>query len=418
VAPLHKWGGVRIGAASRGKWSVLWCPLCRWLRWMSIERFSLKALPPQKPPAPVADFRPTVPQSGGLALALLIVFLVVAIPLTLLFVAGMGYFLMGSKPRPVNLGDVAYPPQATGGLIYQNPDSRFEVSINQVTTPEGEHIVSAPLGPGLRHNQFLRVPPGEYRAEVKAGDIVVREDTFTVNAGGTPTTYSVGAGGTLRFVARPEDRNLVLVLNHVTGQTIWDWPRRQYFVLPEGLVHVDLRRPDGNGDYPILTSNYFDIVAGQETVIRVREKDVELVSSGDDDAVITLHREGLKAVEARYAAGREPPQAVIDADLRLHRARLEWAECGGRIAEALSIRKEMVALAKGKVNAVESAYKSGRVTVEAVNEAKLELLKEQERLAEAEAKVKVGKEPGDSTTPPSTGEKIMRNSLASTTQTA
>jgi hypothetical protein len=109
---------------------------------------------------------------------------------------------------------------------------------------------------------------------------------------------------------------------------------------------------------------------------------------------------------------------VIDADLRLHRARLEWAECGGRIAEALSIRKEMVALAKGKVNAVESAYKSGRVTVEAVNEAKLELLKEQERLAEAEAKVKVGKEPGDSTTPPSTGEKIMRNSLASTTQTA
>jgi hypothetical protein len=388
VAPLHKWGGVRIGAASRGKWSVLWCPLCRWLRWMSIERFSLKALPPQKPPAPVADFRPTVPQSGGLALALLIVFLVVAIPLTLLFVAGMGYFLMGAKSPPSRFGEMPFPPESTGGLIYQNPDSRFEVSINQVTTPQGEHIVSAPLGPGLRHNQFLRVPPGEYRAEVKAGDIVVREDTFTVNAGGTPTTYSVGAGGTLRFVARPEDRNLVLVLNHVTGQTIWDWPRRQYFVLPEGLVHVDLRRPDGNGDYPILTSNYFDIVAGQETVIRVREKDVQLVPTTQEDAVIALHRRSLEAAELRYAAGREPIQVVIDSKLKLNQARAERAEQIGRHAEALAIRREIVALVGEKVKTVETLTASGVVPMEDLNKAKLELLQAQEQATDAEGKIK------------------------------
>ncbi|MBC7818973.1 MAG: serine/threonine protein kinase, partial [Planctomycetaceae bacterium] len=36
--PLGEVGGIRMGAASRGKWTLAWCSQCRGLRWAAIER--------------------------------------------------------------------------------------------------------------------------------------------------------------------------------------------------------------------------------------------------------------------------------------------------------------------------------------------------------------------------------------------
>lgn len=30
--------GIRLGAASKGKWTLAWCTQCRWLRFAAIER--------------------------------------------------------------------------------------------------------------------------------------------------------------------------------------------------------------------------------------------------------------------------------------------------------------------------------------------------------------------------------------------
>jgi len=411
IAPLHKWGGVRIGAASRGKRSVLWCPFCRWLRWMSIERFSAKDEQLRQKVALAAAPPPTapLPRPSGASLVLLVLFLVIAVPLTLAFAVLAGYFLMGESSPPQKFSAAVDTPEATGALIYQNPDSRFEVFMHRVKTPDGEHVVSSPFGPGLRHNQFLRVPPGEYRAEVRSGGMVIREDTFHVSAGRSPTTYSVGAGGTLRFVGNPEDRSLVLVLNHVTGQTIWNWPQRQVFVLPEGLVHIDLRRPNGSGAYPILTSNYFDIVAGQETVIRIREKDIELRTLPSAfDAKIAIHRHNLETVQTRYAAGQTTQLEVIDAQLKLELARLDAAEKMDRDALALSIREQIVALAQERERLTESNYELGRITLETLNEARLAVLTQKEQLRQAVAGLKQqGQLPSDYRLPPHLEEILL-----------
>ena len=387
IAPADKWGIVRIGAASRGKWTILLCPKCRWLSWISVERFSAKSLPAQKSsiirktplPAPASS-------SNGLGLALFVVFLVFAIPLTLLFAAGLGYFLMSSGSPTPNIGRMAYPPEATGGLIFQNEDARFEVSMYRVKSPSGEHVVGDRFGPELRHNQYLRVAPGEYRAEVRCDGMVVREDTFHVAIGGTPTTYSVGAGGTLQFLAAPGDESLALVLNHVTGQTIWDWPQRQSCVVPEGLVHVDLRRPIGDGSYHVLTNNYFDIVAGQKTVIRVREKDVEIVAAdGDLSPVLKLRREALDAVERQYEAGQVTKRELLDARRSFLEAEYQEAIGTGRVAAALEARQRIVALAEEKARIVQLQVEAGTLPTGAVTEARLEVLNAQRAVERTKA---------------------------------
>jgi hypothetical protein len=36
--PLGQTGAIRLGAASRGKWTLAWCNRCGWLRIAAIER--------------------------------------------------------------------------------------------------------------------------------------------------------------------------------------------------------------------------------------------------------------------------------------------------------------------------------------------------------------------------------------------
>ena len=396
VAPLHKWGGVRIGARSRGKWSVLWCPLCRWFRWMSIERFSAKSLPESKPFDPRGPELPQAAGSSTTALVLLVLFLLVAIPLVLLFAAGVGYFLMHSGPAPVASSPVPYLPEITGALIVQNPDSRLKIIIHRVKTADGEHVVGATLGPDFQHNQYLNIPPGEYHARVLSGETPVREDTFQVAKGGPPTTYSVPAGGTLRIVTDAAPGTLFLALNDLAHWR-WNGADDQSFVIPEGLVHVDVRRADANGVYKVLTDNYFDIVAGQETLLRVREKEVELAPGGIAfDAIIAAQGESLKSVETAYAQGRTTKIELIAAQLALARARLDWAMKENRPALAISVRQEIVALAEESERIVGIRREAGAIPEMELHEARVVVLKEQEALKQAVEELKAsGKLPAD-----------------------
>jgi serine/threonine protein kinase len=295
VAPLHKWGGLRLGAVSSGKWTILQCPSCHWWSWMAIERFSAKAqaacLKPQEPTAQ----RP----SSVVFVLLVVAFAVVALPMMLAALAIGGYFFYSSADRPKAMSHVEggrpFPP--FGKVLVDCPDTRFEVRLRYVGPAANEMTV----GPALRplHGQTLDVPAGEYEATVLWNELEVKQDTFTVPADGMTAKYRVPRGGTLRFVAGEGDKNLGLSLNHITGVKFWNWPERQWFVVPAGLVHVNLRRRAGDGAWHILTDNYFDIVADQETVIRVLEKDIELVPPGPEDPSVTVPEEGADAAEAQ-----------------------------------------------------------------------------------------------------------------------
>jgi hypothetical protein len=216
---------------------------------LGIASLSAEFQPPKKPPVRAGVVTAPAPSSSGARQVLFVLFLVFAIPLTLLFAAGLGYLLMASpSPPPITYDHPPVPPAPTGRMIYHREDPRFHTVFRRVESPEGEHVVGGIFGPELQHNQVVLLPPGEYHAEVKSGEIVVREDTFRVVADGPRIQYIVGRAGTLRFDAdHLRDRDLVLVLNHITGQTIWDWPNRTSFLIPAGVVHVDLRRPDGKG---------------------------------------------------------------------------------------------------------------------------------------------------------------------------
>jgi serine/threonine protein kinase len=407
IAPLHKWGGVRLGAASRGKRSVLWCPSCRWLRWMSIERFSVKSLVPRKPPMSEGFSHPPSAASNGAGLVLLVLFLVFAIPLTLLFAAGAGYFFMSSGSPPAAAQRLGIPPESSGALIVQNPDSRLKVIIHRMKTPSGEHVVGATLGPDLVHNQYLTVPPGEYHAQVMSGEVPVRQDVFHVAEGGPPTTYAVASGGTLRIVSDAPGA-LLMTLNDLEQTNLtWTGAADKSFVIPEGLVHVDLRREDASGTYAILTDNYFDIVAGQETLLRVHEKDVELAPGGVAfDAIVAAQKSSLESVEAAYAGGRVTKDELVAAQLALARARLDWATKENRHAFEISIRQEIVALAEENERIVRIRRESGTLPESALHEAHVATLKEQEALQRTVAEMKKsGKLPADFELPPLKEEK-------------
>ncbi|HUE74398.1 MAG TPA: serine/threonine-protein kinase [Pirellulaceae bacterium] len=404
VAPAHKWGIVRIGAAARGKRSLLWCPLCRWLRWMSIERYSAKSLPPRRIPMSEEFSRLPSASSNGAGLVLFVLILLVGIPLTLLIAAGLGYFLMSSGSPPV-AHTLGIPSGNTGALIVESRDSRLKVVIHRVKTPSGEHVVGDLLGPDWQRSQYITVPPGEYHARVTTGDVPVREDVFHVAEGGPPTTYAVASGGTLRIVSDAPGA-LLMTLNDLEPTNLtWTGAADKSFVIPEGLVHVDLRREDASGRYAILTDNYFDIVAGQETLLRVHEKDVELAPGGVAfDAIVAAQRRVQDAVEADYAVGKVTKNEFVAAQLALARARLDWATKESRHALAISIRQEIVALAEENERLVRLQHEAGRVPAQAIHEAHVATLKEQVELNRAIGDLKEsGKLPADFELPPLKG---------------
>lgn len=217
--------------------------------------------------------------------------------------------------------------------------------------------------------------------------IEVMHDRLVVEAQDSPVVYKVKPGGTLRFEAGLGDRNLSLVLNHITGQTIWDWPNRQWFVLPEGLVHVELRRPTDDGaPWHILTADYFDIVAGQETVIRVRENDIELVTpEAELSSVLKLHREAFAAIERQYAAGQVTKLELLDAKRSLLEAEYQQAIGAGRPAAAFDARQRIVPLAEEKARIVRLQVEAGAAPTTALTEAKLDVLRAQESVEKMKA---------------------------------
>ena len=383
VAPAHKWGIVRLGAASRGKRSVLWCPSCRWLRWMAIERFSAKSLSPQKPPLPYEPPLRPAPNSG-LGLVLLVLVLVVAVPLTLAAAALLGYFFShsGSPAQRIEFGPIDRGAR-TAELCVESPDPRFQLGI--MKAPNGCGYATGPFMK-IEPNRFISVPLGRYCLRVMDGDVVVQESEFDMTQQVQLLTRRIRPGGTLRLIADKDDRGLVLKLAGFPYRKSWAWPNELRLAVPEGNIHVDLRRQISGNSFQILTDNYFGIVAGQETVIRVLEKDVELVTgNGELDQAIALHRENLQAVETRHSAGQATIVEVIDARLTLREAELQRATQLGQGAQVLEACEQIVALAEENVQAHQTRYEAGHELVDTVNQARLKLLKAKEQLKEAEA---------------------------------
>lgn len=424
IAPLHKWGGVRIGAASRGKRSVLWCPSCRWFRWMAIERFSAKVrMAAERPVEPLVGAPASSAGGNGVAILVLVLLVLLGLPVAICSgIALTGYWLLSSSSAPPNVAEAEIHQflDSVGTLIVDCPDSRFSVRIRRIVASGDGSETTTISAQDVTTNQPQTVVAGEYEVTVLSDGFEVLHDRLVMKSEDSPVVYKVKPGGTLRFVAGANDRNLSLVLNHITGQTLWDWPNRQWFVLPEGVVHVELRRPTDDGSpWHILTANYFDIVAGQETVLRVSEKNVELVSAADEDdpdPAIQLLRQSLQAVEARHAAGQVTAQELIEAQLKLHEAEFLRADKLGRLAQALAIRQRIVALAEENVKICEAHYKAGRMLVSEVIEARLNVLKAQEKLREAEAKA--AKAAGETPPTPPPASQIMRRLGEATTQTA
>ncbi len=56
--PLGEVGGIRLGAKSRGKWTLAWCSQCRGLRWAAIERGESNDVPASSKPEAATPHEP------------------------------------------------------------------------------------------------------------------------------------------------------------------------------------------------------------------------------------------------------------------------------------------------------------------------------------------------------------------------